>query len=221
MKRNRNSEDESQKKQKMALVQAQEVDVPEEVDTDFPELEAKIEALAPELEAAVIARNIAEVERIIQEYDDYVDETYSEHPYYNITPAIQVSLQHLGNLANSMGFDEIANIFGYEDDEEADDEEVDADFPELEAKIKTLSPELEIAVKAGDAGRVREIIEQYDAHVDATYSEHPHYDMALGIEIYLPHLAPMAHSLEFHEICNSFEYEDCPLFGAELAVEAQ
>ena len=65
-------------------------------DQYFPDLEARIEALSPSLEAAVRAGNADQVRGIIQQYDAHVNATYSEHPYYDITPAIQVSLHYFG-----------------------------------------------------------------------------------------------------------------------------
>lgn len=207
-------EDKNTKKQKMAHVQVQEVDVAEELGANFPELRARIESVSPALEVAVRAGNVDQVQAIIQQYNDYVDATYGDHNGYDFTPSIAICLRHLGVLANGMGFDEIADILQYEDVQELVEDSEDEYFPALIERIEGLSPALAIAVGTGDVGQVEAIIQQYDNHVNAQYSEHPAYDITPSVERVLSHLAVSAHEHGFHEICNIFEYEGCQLFGA-------
>ena len=109
----RTSEDESEQAQKIAPAQAQEEVEPEE--EFFPELVERIEDLSPALNAAVTAGDANQVRGIIQQYDDHVTEIYSEHKYYDFTPAIQSRLEVLGERAHLLGFHEICSIFYYEE----------------------------------------------------------------------------------------------------------
>ncbi|MDP5083581.1 MAG: hypothetical protein NWP61_05025, partial [Rickettsiaceae bacterium] len=122
MKRKNSLEEISTKRQKVAPVKGVEAEI-EEMEADFPDLSARIAALSPALELAVRAGDAVQVSAIIQQYNDYVDATYSDHIGYDFTPSISVELEHLGVLANRMGFDEIADILGYEDNQESEDDE--------------------------------------------------------------------------------------------------
>ncbi|MBA2628436.1 MAG: hypothetical protein H0U78_00145 [Rickettsiaceae bacterium] len=179
----------------------------------FPELNARIDDLLPELEVAVRAGDAEKVAGIIQQYDEYVAERYSEHEAYDFTPTIQIRLQdYLGNLAHTLGFHEISYIFEYEPAPEMEEEI----FPELNARIDDLLPTLEVAVRAGDVEEVAGIIQLYDEYVAERYSEHEAYDITPNIENRLQdYLGDLAHTLGFHNICGLFEYEACQLSGAE------
>jgi len=87
----------------------------QEVVEVFPELNAMIGALSPALNAAVAAGDANQVRGIIQGYDDYVTEMYSEDVNYDFTPAIQSRLEVLGERAHLLGFHEICSIFYYEE----------------------------------------------------------------------------------------------------------
>ncbi len=216
MKRKNSLEEISTKRQKVAPVKGVEAEI-EEMEADFPDLSARIAALSPALELAVRAGDAVQVSAIIQEYNDYVDATYSDHVDYGFTPSISVDLEHLGVLANRMGFDEIADILGYEDNQESeDDEDTNTRFPGLPEIIESLSPALTAAVESNNAVQVAAIIQQYDNYVYITYGEHivPSY-----VELALGPLAVLAHERGFHEICTVFQYEDCQLSGAEPSFE--
>ena len=195
MKRKNSLEEISTKRQKVAPVKGVEAEI-EEMEADFPNLGARIAALSPALELAVRAGDAVQVSAIIQQYNDYVDATYSDHIGYDFTPSISVELEHLGVLANRMGFDEIADILGYEDNQESeDDEDTNIDFPELIARLAALSPALELAVRAGDAVQVSAIIQEYNDYVDATYSDHVDYDFIPSISVELEHLGVLANRM--------------------------
>lgn len=90
-------------------------DAQESEEEDFPELLEMIDGLSPTLTTAVESNNVPQVTAIIQQYDDYVNVTYSDYASYDITPSVERVLKHLAVLAHGHGFHEICTIFEYED----------------------------------------------------------------------------------------------------------
>ncbi|CAF2028487.1 unnamed protein product [Rotaria magnacalcarata] len=227
----RTSEDESEQAQKIAPAQAQEEVEPEAEEEVSPELVAMIGALSPALNAAVASGDAGQVRGIIQQYDDYVDEMYSDDVNYSITPNIETHLDHLGAYAHLLGFHAICDIFHHEECElsQVQDQDVaevqdqgvaEEAFPEFVARIEALSPALNVAVAAGDADQVRGIIQQYDDHVTEIYSEHEGYDFTPTIQTQLEVLGERAHLLGFHEICSILYYDECDVAVEEIGVVA-
>jgi len=59
--------------------QESEEESEESEEEDFPELLEMIDGLSPTLTTAVESNNVPQVTAIIQQYDDYVNVTYSDH----------------------------------------------------------------------------------------------------------------------------------------------
>jgi hypothetical protein len=93
----------------------QDTDTDTEQENNFPELLSMINMLEPLLSARVVSGDVNGIREIIQNYNHYVDTTYSEHEAYDITPSITIELEDLGALAHARGYHEICDIFENDD----------------------------------------------------------------------------------------------------------